>query len=70
MNGKRRVAFTLIEMLVVAALSAILAAIVSVSLIGSYRTARAEDVAGRIANYDRLAREYSQALWPSGAACP
>jgi len=60
MNVKRRVAFTLIEMLVVLALSAILAAIVSVSLIGSYRTARADDVAGRIANYDRLAREYSR----------
>ena len=60
MNGKRQAAFTLIEMLVVLALSAILASIVAFSLTGSYRTATAEDVAGRIANYDRLAREYSR----------
>jgi prepilin-type N-terminal cleavage/methylation domain-containing protein len=59
-------AFTLIEMLVVLALAAILGAIVTVSLFGSFRTARAEDVAGRIAEYDQLAREYCRRFGKPG----
>jgi type II secretory pathway pseudopilin PulG len=47
-------------MLVVIALAAILATAVAVSLAGTYRTARAEDVAGRIGIYDRLAREHAR----------
>jgi prepilin-type N-terminal cleavage/methylation domain-containing protein len=60
-------AFTLIEMLVVLALSAILAGIVSVSLAGSFHTARAQDVAGNIATYDRLSREYFRKFGRSGS---
>ena len=52
--------FTLIEMLVVLALAAILSTIVTVSMIGPFRAARAEDVIGTIANYDRSTREYSR----------
>lgn len=44
-------------MLVVIALMAILAATVSLSLRGSARAARIEDVAGRVAAFDRSARE-------------
>jgi prepilin-type N-terminal cleavage/methylation domain-containing protein len=60
-------AFTLIEMLVVLALSAILAGIVTVSLVGSFHTARAQDVAGGISTYDRLAREYFRTFGRSGS---
>ena len=61
-RGRRRGAgaFTLIEMLVVLALGAVMATIVVVGLGGSYRAARLEDVAGRVANYDRLTREYAR----------
>ena len=51
-------AFTLVEILVVIALAAVLATMAVVSLAGSFRTARAEDVAGQVANYDRLTREW------------
>jgi prepilin-type N-terminal cleavage/methylation domain-containing protein len=60
-------AFTLIEMLVVLALGAIMATIVTVSLTGSMRTARAEDAAGRIATYDRLAREHARRFGKAGS---
>jgi prepilin-type N-terminal cleavage/methylation domain-containing protein len=52
--------FTLIEMLVVIALAALMASIVAVSLTGSYRSASVEDAAGRIATYDRQAREHAR----------
>lgn len=55
-----RSAFTLVEMLVVIALAALMASIVAVSLSGSYRSARVEDAAGRIAIYDRQTREYAR----------
>jgi len=60
-------AFTLIEMLVVLALGAIMATIVTVSLAGSMRKARAEDAAGRIATYERLAREHARRFGRSGS---
>ena len=58
--------FTLIEMLVVLALSAILAGVVTVSLAGTFHAARAQDVAGRIETYDRLAREYFRGFGRTG----
>jgi type II secretion system protein H len=68
-SGKTRgcqLGFTLIEMLVVIALAALMASIVAVSLAGSYRSARVEDAAGRIATYDRQAREYARRFGASG----
>ena len=61
-----RCGFTLIEMLVVIALAALMATIVAVSLTGSYRSARVEDAAGRIATHDRLSREYARRFGMSG----
>jgi prepilin-type N-terminal cleavage/methylation domain-containing protein len=61
-----RSAFTLIEMLVVLVLAAILATIVTVSMTRSVRAAQAEDVAGRIATYDRLARDYCRRFGKPG----
>src|SRR5258706_763705 len=61
-----RSGFTLIEMLVVIALAALLATVVIVSLAGSYRAARTEDVAGQIAMYDRLAREHARRFGLAG----
>jgi type II secretion system protein H len=58
--------FTLIEMLVVIALAALMATVVIVSLAGSYRAARTEDVAGQIAMYDRLAREHARRFGLAG----
>jgi prepilin-type N-terminal cleavage/methylation domain-containing protein len=51
-------AFTLVELMVAILLAAIMATVVAVSLAGSQRAARAEDVLGRIATFDRLAREH------------
>jgi len=56
----RRRAFTLIELIVVVALAAIMATLVTVSLAGNLRAARASDVAQSIATSDRLAREYAR----------
>jgi Tfp pilus assembly protein FimT len=53
-------------MLVVIALAALLASIVAVSLSGSYRSARLEDAAGRIATYDRQTREYARRFGIAG----
>ncbi len=53
-------------MLVVIALAALLATVVIVSLAGSYRAARTEDVAGQIAMYDRLAREHARRFGLAG----
>jgi type II secretion system protein H len=58
--------FTLIEMLVVIALAALMATVVIVSLAGSYRAARTEDVAGQVAMYDRLAREHARRFGLAG----
>ncbi len=44
-------------MLIVLALMAVLTATVSLSLRGTARAARVEDVAGRVASFDRTARE-------------
>src|SRR5258706_10558348 len=63
---RMRCGFTLIEMLVVIALAALMATIVAVSLTGSYRSARVEDAAGRIATHDRLSREYARRFGMSG----
>jgi type II secretion system protein H len=57
-RGRR--AFTLIELIVVVALAAIMATIVTVSLAGNLRAARAEDAAQSIGTSDRLAREYAR----------
>ena len=51
-------AFTLLEMIVTLALLAVLAPVVTVSLAGPRRAARAQDAADEILNYDRLAREW------------
>jgi type II secretion system protein H len=53
-------AFTLVELMVAILLAAIMATVVAVSLAGSQRAARAEDVLGRIATFDRLAREHAR----------
>jgi type II secretion system protein H len=53
-------AFTLIELMVVIALAALMATLVTVSLTGNLRAARAQDVAQSIATSDRLAREYAR----------
>jgi prepilin-type N-terminal cleavage/methylation domain-containing protein len=53
-----RPAFTLLEMIATLALLAILAAVVTVSLAGPRRAARAQDAADEVLNYDRLAREW------------
>ena len=52
--------FTLIEMVLVIALTAILATAVTLSLTGPRRAAQARDVAEGVAHYDRLAREWSR----------
>jgi type II secretion system protein H len=66
MKREIRRGFTLIEMLVVIALAALMATVVIVSLAGSYRAARTEDVAGQIAMYDRLAREHARRFGLAG----
>jgi type II secretion system protein H len=58
--ARRRGAFTLIELIVVVALAAIMATLVTVSLAGNLRAARVQDAAQSIATSDRLAREYAR----------
>ena len=57
-------AFSLAEVLVVLALAAVLTGTAALSLRGAARAARAEDVAGLLASFDRSARE---AAWRLGA---
>src|SRR5258706_16371801 len=66
MKREIRRGFTLIEMLVVIALAALLATVVIVSLAGSYRAARTEDVAGGVAMYDWLGGGRGGGFWVGG----
>ena len=60
-------AFTLLEMLVTLALMALLATVVTISLAGPWRAARAQDAADELLHYDRGTREWCRRFAIQGA---